>query len=97
MPGLSQRPEDIEPNLDYELGRFSTKTGTRISINKDARQKFLNFATSPDAIWAANFRDLTGAITRMATLASRGRITNQEVKEEIQGLRHRWQNKSRDS
>ncbi len=97
MPGLAQRPEDVEPNLDYELGRFSTKTGTRISINKEARQQFLKFATSPDAIWAANFRDLTGAVTRMATLASRGRITSHEVTEEIQGLRHRWHDKSRDS
>jgi transcriptional regulatory protein RtcR len=94
MPGLAQRPEDIEPNLDYEIARFSAKTGSRVSINKEARQLFLNFATSPVAVWSANFRDLTGAITRMATLAPRGRITSNEVKEEIHALNLRWQGKS---
>jgi len=81
-------------NLDYELARFSAKSGTRVSINKEARQFFLDFACSTGAIWSANFRDLTGAITRMATLAPRGRITRQEVKTEIHGLRLRWQGKS---
>ncbi|MFH0785028.1 MAG: RNA repair transcriptional activator RtcR [Pseudomonadota bacterium] len=97
MPGLAQRPEDIEPNLDYELARFSSKYGRRVSINKEARQLFLKFATSPDAVWSANFRDLTGAITRMATLASQSRITPREVKVEIQGLQRRWKNSPLDS
>jgi transcriptional regulatory protein RtcR len=97
MPGLAQRPEDIEPNLDYELARFSSKNGIRVSINKEARQLFLNFATSPKAIWSANFRDLTGAITRMATLAPRARITREEVKVEIEGLQRRWMDKPFDS
>ena len=94
MPGLAERPEDIEPNLDYEVAKFSAKTGTRVSINKEARQLFLKFATSPDAVWSANFRDLAGAVIRMATLAPRGRITRQEVKAEIQRLRLKWQGKS---
>ena len=94
MPGLAQRPEDIEPNLDYELVRVGSKTGSRVSINKEGRELFLNFATSADALWSANFRDLTGAITRMATLAPRGRITSQGVKAEIVTLRQRWRRKS---
>ncbi len=91
MPGLAQRPEDIEPNLDYELIKFSIKTGRRVSINKEARQRFLKFSTSPEAIWAANFRDLAGAVTRMATLSPNGRIGINEVDEEIKGLRLKWQ------
>lgn len=94
MPGLAQRSEDVEPNLDYELGRISAKTGTRISINKEARELFLNFAVSSDALWSRNFRDLTGAISRMATLAPRGRITSQEVRAEIETLHRRWREKS---
>jgi len=94
MPGLAQRPEDIEPNLDYELTKFSAKTGNRISINREARQRFLKFATSSEALWSANFRDLTGAVTRMATLAPRGRIGSEEVRNEIAGLRRKWQGKT---
>ncbi len=97
MPGLAQRPEDIEPNLEYELARFGSKNGVRVSMNKEARQLFLKFATSPDAIWSANFRDLSGAVTRMATLASQGRITQEEVKQEIQSLQQRWKDKPRDN
>lgn len=90
MPGLAQRPEDVEPNLDYELARFSAKTGTRVTMNREARQRFLKFATSAEAVWSANFRDLTGAVIRMATLAPRGRITSLEVNQEIEGLRLKW-------
>lgn len=90
LPGLAERPEDIEPNLDYELDKFSVKTGNRITINKEARQKFLTFAMSRDALWAANFRDLGGAVTRMATLAPAGRINVETVKGEIDRLRGTW-------
>ncbi|MDJ0624650.1 MAG: RNA repair transcriptional activator RtcR family protein, partial [Desulfocapsaceae bacterium] len=58
LPKLSDRPEDIEPNFDYELERFSERTGLKISINKEARDVFLRFAISSEAKWAANFRDL---------------------------------------
>ena len=90
MPGLNKRPEDIEPNLNYELDRFSERTKRHITFNKEARSRFLKFATSPEAPWPANFRDLNGAITRMATLAPGGRITNQVVMDEIQRLSVRW-------
>jgi transcriptional regulatory protein RtcR len=90
MPGLSKRPEDIEPNLNYELDRFAERTKRHITFNKEARNRFLKFATSPEALWPANFRDLNGAITRMATLAPGGRITDQVVKDEIHRLSLRW-------
>jgi len=91
LPGLADRPEDIEPNFDYEIERFSERTGSKISINKEARQLFLRFAVSKEARWLANFRDLGGAVTRMATLAHKGRITVDVVRAEIAGLRARWQ------
>ncbi|HAB15068.1 MAG TPA: transcriptional regulator, partial [Verrucomicrobiales bacterium] len=75
LPGLRERAEDIAPNLDYELEQYARKHGTRVTMSKEVRELFLKFAHSPDARWSANFRDLNAAITRMATLASGGRIT----------------------
>ena len=76
LPGLAERPEDIEPNLEYELERFTERSGSRITFNQQARRRFLEFAGSPEACWTANFRDLNGAVRRMATLAPAGRITS---------------------
>lgn len=90
MPGLAQRPEDIEPNLDYELDRFTRASGRKVTLNREARQRFLTFAVSPSARWPANFRDLSAAVTRMATLAPAGRITVAEVSEEIARLERSW-------
>jgi transcriptional regulatory protein RtcR len=92
MPGLAQRLEDIESNLKYELDRFAERNNTHVTFNKEARKKFLAFATSSDALWLANFRDLSGAITRMATLAPGGRITTEVVQGEISRLKVLWRN-----
>lgn len=90
MPGLRERPEDIEPNLQYELEQVTLRTGQLITMNKDARDKFLRFATSSDGHWLGNFRDLGAAVTRMATFAEQGRITSQVVADEIDRLRNSW-------
>jgi transcriptional regulatory protein RtcR len=90
MPGLAERPEDIEPNLKYELDRFAERNNIHVTFNKEARKKFLTFATSSDALWSANFRDLNGAVTRMSTLAPGGRITKEVVQEEISRLKAMW-------
>jgi transcriptional regulatory protein RtcR len=91
LPGLAERREDIAPNLEYELERFAERHGRKVSFNKEARDAFLKFARSPEAVWRANFRDLNAAVTRMATLATRGRINESLVEEEIERLRERWQ------
>jgi transcriptional regulatory protein RtcR len=90
LPGLRERTEDIEPNVDYELDRFTERTGSRVTFNREARQRFLAFAASGEALWSANFRDLSGAVTRMATLAPGGRITIDVVDEELGRLRRSW-------
>jgi transcriptional regulatory protein RtcR len=59
-------------------------------MSREARARFLAFATSPDARWPGNFRDFNGAILRMATLAPGGRITTEIVEEEIGRLRSSW-------
>ncbi len=83
LPGLADRREDIEPNLVYELARFSEKTGKHISFSKEARERFLGFALDPANLWPGNFRDLNAMVVRMATLSDGGRITEEVVKDEI--------------
>ncbi len=50
-----------------------------VRFNAEARRAFIRFATSPEALWTGNFRELSAAISRMATLADGGRITEQLV------------------
>lgn len=90
LPALRERPEDIPPNIDYELERYAKHTDSFIGFNTDARKTYLAFATSAEALWAANFRDLNASITRMATLATGGRITLNLVQEEISRLTEKW-------
>lgn len=89
-PGLAERREDIEPNLDYELDRFAEREGDHASFNREARQRYLAFATSPDATWPGNFRDLATSVTRMATLSPKRRIDMECVEAEIGRLKRLW-------
>lgn len=90
LPGLSERPEDIEPNLDYELERVRAQSGDLVSFSREARELFLHLAHGKDALWKGNFRDLSGAVTRMAALSEGGRITEENVFEEWGRLRRSW-------
>ena len=90
LPGLAERREDIEPNLDYELNSASERLGRRVTMNREARDGFLVFAESEAAEWRANFRDWGAAVTRMATLAEGGRISPADVEAETERLRRQW-------
>ena len=90
LPGLAERPEDIEPNLEFELERQAGELGRRLRFNKQARKRYLGYATSADASWRGNFRELSASVSRMATLAEGGRITEQDVLDEIGRLRAQW-------
>lgn len=83
LPGLAERREDIEPNLEYELNRYAEKSGKHVTFNREARKRFLEFALAPGNAWPGNFRDLNAMVTRMATLASGGRIDLETVNREI--------------
>ena len=90
LPGLAERAEDIEPNLDHELANCSAIVGTRLSMSREARTRFVRFAMSSTTRWPGNFRDFNGAILRMSTLAAGGRITTEIVDEEIRRLQSAW-------
>lgn len=91
LPGLAQRREDIEPNIDYELERFAQREARLVHFNKEARAAYLAFALAPAAAWHGNFRDLYASVRRMAALADTGRITLAQVEREIERLRMAWQ------
>lgn len=90
LPGLADRREDIAPNLDYELDRFAEREGTRVTFNKEARERYLSFAVSLQAAWSGNFRDLAASVTRMATFSPKGRIDSGCVDAEIIRLNRLW-------
>jgi transcriptional regulatory protein RtcR len=91
LPPLRERREDIEPNVDFELERFAASHAASVRFNSEARQAYLRFATSPEAQWNGNFRELSASLTRMATLAEGGRIGIDTVRDEIARLARSWQ------
>jgi transcriptional regulatory protein RtcR len=58
LPGLRDRAEHIEPNLDYLLAQFGEQHGQMVRFNREARARFMRFARSPEALWTGNFGDL---------------------------------------
>lgn len=81
LPALHERAEDIPPNLDFELDQASKTLGVNVTMSREARDHFLDFASTWN--WVGNFRDLNASITRMATLATGGRITTHAVTDEL--------------
>src|SRR5262245_12457835 len=90
LPALRERPEDIEPNIEYELERHARLTASAVRFNAEARAFYVRFATSAAAEWAGNFRELSASVSRMATLSDGGRITEGVAREEIERLRAAW-------
>ncbi|MGF7483336.1 RNA repair transcriptional activator RtcR [Providencia sp. SP181] len=94
LPGLRDRREDIEPNIDYELVKFSQDAQNQIRFDSEARKVYVKFACSEQALWRGNFRELGASISRMATFAEKGRVTKSIAEEEIERLQSQWQVKS---
>lgn len=96
LPALRDRPEDIAPNIAFEMSRMEKLLGNKVAFNVDAQMTYQSFATDPATLWPGNFRDLSASIQRMCTLAPRGRITQAMVAAEVETLRSTWQHASRD-
>ncbi len=90
LPGLAERREDIAPNVSFELERQGRELGRMVRFNKQALVRYLAYAESGEAQWRGNFRELSASVTRLATLAEGGRITEVDVLEEIERLRTQW-------
>lgn len=87
---LRERPEDFDVNLMHEIARTSRQLGAEFGFNADASAAYLAFAKDPATLWPANFRDLSGSVERLCTLAPRGRITHAMVLDEIASLHRNW-------
>ena len=87
MPGLRDRPEDIEPNLDYELARWAESEGRTVRFNQEGRSLFLRCAGEEP--WPGNFRDLRAVVARLATLCEGGRVGPESVSREFERMRSR--------
>jgi transcriptional regulatory protein RtcR len=96
LPALVERREDIAPNVEYELEQFRRRTGSSVTFSKEARDRFLAFASSDAARWPGNFRDLNAVMTRLCTLAPAGRITVTQVDAETAHLASEWATASPD-
>jgi transcriptional regulatory protein RtcR len=83
--------------LEFELERQAGELGRRLRFNKPARQRYLAYATAPDTAWRGNFRELSASVSRLATLAQGGRITEHDVEEEINRLRNQWHSANTDN
>lgn len=90
LPSLLERLEDLEMSLDDELSRLAETHGERVTMNREARRAFFEFARSPSSSWLGNFRDLSMACERMVSLADGGQITLDVVRSEIERLRQSW-------
>lgn len=98
LPGLAERREDIEPNLNYELSRYQSRTGHLVVFSTAARARYLDFATSSEALWQGNFRDLNSSCARMALFAvTSGVITLENVNMEIERLAALWRKRRPDA
>ena len=91
LPALTERREDIEPNIEHQLAIVSQELGRTTRFNKEAYDAYLAFALSDKALWRGNFRDLAASIMRLATLSPQGRIQVESVATEIGRLLYLWQ------
>lgn len=90
LPPLSQRLEDIEPNLEYELRRSTNRLPYIQRFSAKALRRYLKFATSEEGAWMANFRDLSASVERMITRSADEKISEDIVGVEIDTLRAKW-------
>ncbi len=91
LPTLAERREDIAPNLDYELAKYTQSYRKKIRFKRKAKSQYLHFAESENSPWHGNFRDLNASVIRMAVLSEQGIITEMQVAQETQRLQHDWQ------
>mgnify|MGYP000070620432 CR=1 FL=1 len=91
LPSLKERMADLPANIDYELQRLGNLHQMNYRFQAAALRQYLEFATSEQAIWSGNFRDLTASMERLTTLADNGCITQQDVSEEITRLTQLWE------
>ncbi len=90
LPSLKDRLEDLPANIDYELARLGSEQQQQYRFTSEARALYETFATSSEATWQGNFRDLTASMIRLTTLCEGKVIRVDDVQAEIERLKHLW-------
>ena len=90
LPSLKDRLEDLPANIDYELARLGSEQQQQYRFELSARELYEDFATSEQATWQGNFRDLTASMIRLTTLADSKVIRVVDVQAEIERLKELW-------
>ncbi len=99
FPQFAQRVEDWSLMLDRAVREWEgRRIGKKLEFQESARQKYLRFAASPEAVWSGNGHDLRSSATRLATLAEIGKkdsekiltVTVEMATEEISRLKTLW-------
>jgi len=90
LPPLRDRRADIPAHITHFRGQAERALSRSTGFNADAMTRYLRFARDPATTWPGNFRDLSASISRLCTLAERGRITLAMVDEEIATLTTLW-------
>ncbi len=91
LPGLAERREDIDPNIDYELSLLNNppkdeeRPNNPIAFTEEAREHFLRYALNENTRWEGNFREFHKMFLRMGAYAQKdgNRITFEIVEREI--------------
>jgi len=97
LPSLRDRKEDIEPNIQFEIAKQNKELGHKLRFNTEAKEAYVAFSKSKRATWLGNFRDLSGSISRMATLSEGGIIDLANVQDEIYRLLSDWESNDHDA
>lgn len=95
LPSLRERFCDLPAHAQLALDDWNKKQHTAVVFDPHAKQRYLAFATSPDARWPGNFRELNASVRHMCINAfagnsSRPRITLAIVNDEISRLDAEW-------
>ena len=81
LPGLKDRPEDIEPNIMEEMKRANKAIEHEKRFQGQPLDEFVEYVKSIPI--EGNFRELHRMVLRMAVLAKGDEITSSDVREEI--------------
>lgn len=96
LPSIKECKDGIPDVINEAIAKFNTDSLKGLTANFDkskAENAFISFASSDEALWPGNLRELRASIRRMATLAVASGSTVISlgiVEDEIKRLRNYW-------
>ncbi|MFP3090302.1 RNA repair transcriptional activator RtcR family protein [Treponema sp. TIM-1] len=97
LPPLRKRLDDIPALVDFFIDEWSLENNNlNITFENNALKSWLEFAATPEALWAGNLRELNHSVKKMCYYAHSGDdvITADIVQKEIHELRRSWRTRA---